>query len=153
MSRRAVRWIYNRHIEYSSEDEDQQQNTLHLSYGKREAYSRPRSRQKWQTKEIQKKVQKQGCLTKLKAIVYKADPANVVLITEKEHNHGIGSSLEDLQYLLLSDDGKALIETRLRKRYRKTETHFAIQQNFTRYVESNFLALDLEPDTLEHSRR
>ncbi|CEP07345.1 hypothetical protein [Parasitella parasitica] len=95
-------------------------------------------------RDQKKKVQKKGCLAQLKAIVYKADPTNVVLITEKEHNHRIGS-LEDLQYLPLSDDAKAFIEARLCEEYRKRETRFAILQSFTRYVESNFPALHLEP--------
>ncbi|CEP15854.1 hypothetical protein [Parasitella parasitica] len=146
VKKHAVRWIYKRRVEYSSEaartDEDQQQNTrkrqrLHpeIWYKEYTCHMAGEKRIRDQDtgkngkpKEIQKKSKKQGCLAKLKAIVYKADPTNVVLITETEQNHIIGS-LEDLQYLPLSDDAKALIETRLREGYRKRETRFANQQS------------------------
>ncbi|CEP07701.1 hypothetical protein [Parasitella parasitica] len=121
----AVRWIYKPHVEYSSEaartDEDQQQNTRKRQRLHPEIWTQAKMANL-------KKSKKQGCLAKLKVIVYKADPTNVVLITEKEHNHIIGS-LGDLQYLPLSDDAKALIETRLREGYRKRETRFANQQS------------------------
>ncbi|KAK4521047.1 uncharacterized protein ATC70_004036 [Mucor velutinosus] len=95
-------------------------------------------------KEVLKRSKKQGCTAKLKATVYKSDPTKVVLTTINDHSHVIGS-LEDLQYLPLSDEVKVLIETRLREGFRKRETRFSILQSLVRYVEQNFATINLEP--------
>ncbi|KAI8378856.1 hypothetical protein EDC96DRAFT_571031 [Choanephora cucurbitarum] len=88
-------------------------------------------------RDLQKASKKTDCKAKLKVVCFKRDPENVEIVHIDTHNHDVGG-MDDLKYLPLSNERKAIISERLREGYSKRDCRIAIQKDFRKFI-SEFL--------------